>query len=64
MYQYLLLVMKFLIIWTDFRMEAIKVNILRPPGGGSITVFSTVLNKAVLLSHAFTLQPHGTQVPQ
>ncbi len=27
---------------------------LRPPGGGSITVFSTLFNKADLLSYAFT----------
>ncbi len=34
---------------------------LRPPGG-SITVFSTLFNKAVLLSHAFTLDPYNPMV--
>ena len=32
---------------------------LRPPGGGSITVFSAFFNKAVLLSYAFTLDPYS-----
>ncbi len=37
-------------------------QILRPPGG-FITVFSTLFNKAVLLSYAFTLGPYNPMVP-
>ena len=32
---------------------------LRLPGGGSITVFLTLFNKAVLLSYAFTFGPYS-----
>ena len=35
---------------------------LRPPGGGSITVFRTLFNKAVLLLYAFTLDPYNPMV--
>ena len=40
---------------------SIKNNALRPPGG-SITVFSTLFNKADLLSYAFTLDPYNPMV--
>ncbi len=32
------------------------------PTGGSITVFNTLFNKAVLLSYAFTLDPYNPMV--
>ena len=35
---------------------------LRPPGGRSITVFSALFNKAVLLSSAFALDPYNPMV--
>ena len=38
-----------------------SVLLLRPPGG-SITVFSTFFNKAVLLSYALTLGPYNPMV--
>ncbi len=40
----------------------LRTQKLRPPGG-SITVFSTVFNKAVLLSYALTLDPYNPMVP-
>ncbi len=39
-----------------------EVTLKATRGGGSITVFSTLFNKAVLLSYAFTLDPYNPMV--
>ncbi len=40
----------------------IAIHPLKATRGGSITVFSTVFNKAVLLSYAFSLDPYNPMV--